>query len=64
MIETVVIAGMALSVAVSIATVINMLWTGWSRSDRRCQQLEAMLDEYRRADAKRLETRVDTEDAA
>lgn len=61
MIETVVIVGVGIPVVVSTATVIFLLWTGWSRSDRYCRQLEAMLDEYRRADAARLETQINTE---
>ena len=64
MFETIVIVGVILPVAFSIATVIALLWTGWSRSDRYCRQLEAMLDEYRRADAERLESPTDAEDSA
>ncbi len=55
MIETVVIVGVGIPVVVSAATVIFMLWTGWSRSGRYCRQLEAALDEYRRADAELME---------
>lgn len=61
MIETVVIVGVGISVVVSIAAVMVLLWTGWSRSDRYCRQLEAVLDEYRMADAARLETQINTE---
>ncbi len=64
MIETVVIVGVGIPVVVSTASVIFLLWTGWSRSDRYCRQLEAMLDEYRRADAARLEGSVEAEDSA
>lgn len=61
MIETVLIVGVGIPVVVSTAAVIGLLWTGLSRSDRYCRQLEAMLNEYHRADAARLETRIDTE---
>ncbi|MCB1826664.1 MAG: hypothetical protein KDJ54_19600 [Candidatus Competibacteraceae bacterium] len=64
MFETIVIVGVILPVAFSIATVIALLWTGWSRSDRCCRQLEAMLDEYRRADTELLESPTDAEDSA
>ena len=67
MFETIVIVGVVIPVAVSIATVIALLWTGWERSDRYCRQLEAvllMLDEYQQADAERLESPTDAEDSA
>lgn len=64
MIETVVIVGVGIPVVVSTATVMVLLWTGWSRSDRYCRQLEAMLDENRRADAERLEEPGAAEDSA
>ena len=64
MIETVVIVGVGIPVVVSTATVIALLWTGWSRSDRYCRQLEAELAEHRRADAARLEGSVEAEDSA
>ena len=64
MFETIVIVGVVIPVAASAAVVIALLWTGWSRSDRYCRQLEAMLDEYRRADAERLESPTDAEDSA
>lgn len=67
MFETIVIVGIVIPVAVSAATVIFLLLTGWSRSDRYCRQLEAvllMLDEHQRADAETMETRIDMEDGA
>lgn len=64
MIETVVIVGVGIPVVVSTATVIVLLWTGWSRSDRYCRQLEAMLDEYRNAAATPLYGETDTEGEA
>lgn len=51
-------------IAVTVGAVIALLGSGWAKSAWHCRQLEEELSERRRADAKRLETRIDTEVAA
>lgn len=65
MIETVVIVGVGIvPVVASAVGIIIGLWTSLRKSDRHCRQLEAVLDEYRRADAERLDGGTDTEGEA